>query len=144
MHAYIDTYACIQVGRGGEDSMEDIAGIEPQTTRFNDVFEFSVDPHNPTGALSETITVTPGDTDSRASVAYGDALTTSTAGLAASYWITARDSFENKRPGTPCFCIVLCLHVYAYGAAWDVLLLYCHVFTCVCIRSSLVCRAFVS
>ncbi len=90
----------VKVGRGGDDFMEDISGIEPLTTRYNDVVEFTVDPNNPTSALYEVITVTPGDTDPVVSVANGDALTTSTAGVAASYWITARDSFENKRPGT--------------------------------------------
>lgn len=37
--------------------------------------------------------------DSRVSLANGDHLTTSTAGIVGTFWVTARDSFENKRPG---------------------------------------------
>jgi len=52
----------VSVGRGGNDFMEGISGIEPESTRYNDVFEFTVSPENPTEAMVEDCTVVPGDT----------------------------------------------------------------------------------
>ena len=92
----------IKVGRGGGEFMDLIEGADPEPN--NEVHEYSF---KTTSRLAEDATtpqifklvVSPGETSARASLAVGDAITSSTSGRIGTFLITARDSFGNRRPG---------------------------------------------
>jgi hypothetical protein len=82
----------IKVGRGGSQDL--IAGVDDSPD--NDEHEFNF--WNNVGTPG-TLTVSPGPTSPPGSVAQGEFLTLSTAGVASGFIITAQDQFGNRRPG---------------------------------------------
>lgn len=88
----------ISVGRGGGGYIDLIEGEDPEPS--NDVHEYVFRPSDKgtTPQLFQLI-VEPGETNAKASTAVGDAITASTAGSIGTFLITAKDSFQNRRPG---------------------------------------------
>jgi hypothetical protein len=89
----VGTYTVnIKVGRGGAQDL--IAGVDDNPD--NDDHEFSL---GTSVGTPGTLAVAPGPTSPPGSVAEGEFLTLSTAGVAAGFTITAQDQFGNRRPG---------------------------------------------
>ena len=90
----------IYVGRGGSGYMDQIEGEDDEPS--NDVHEYFFEKamlEESTTPQSFQLSVEPGDTDAKASAAVGDSITTSTAGNIGIFRVTAKDAFENQRPG---------------------------------------------
>mmetsp|Transcript_20992 Transcript_20992/g.47350 ORF Transcript_20992/g.47350 Transcript_20992/m.47350 type:complete len:1186 (+) Transcript_20992:160-3717(+) len=84
----------IYVGRGSSDYQDLIAGEDPAP--YDNIHQPYVVTENP---MPFALTVAPGATSPAGSVAGGTSLSLITAGTIGSFVITARDSFENRRPG---------------------------------------------
>jgi len=84
----------IYVGRGAKDYQDLIAGLDP--TPFDNIHQAYTSTEN---AVPFDLSVAPGATSPQGSVAVGTPLTLITAGTIGSFVITARDAFENRRPG---------------------------------------------
>ena len=94
----------IYVGRGGPKFQDLITGTDSELS--NDSHEFTPRCSYSTGSLvckaeqnPFDLTVEPGPTSPFVTSAVGSFLTLSTAGVAADFMITAKDSFSNRRPG---------------------------------------------
>ena len=92
----------IAVGRGGSDYMDLIEGLDLEPGNNEHEFTFMA---GGTGQVIERsqkvflLSVEPGDTNAQASEAVGDYMTRSTAGAIGSFLVTAKDTFDNRRPG---------------------------------------------
>jgi hypothetical protein len=110
----------IKVGRGGAAYQDLIGGVDADPT--DSVHAYigyfaNLDSINNPNPFS--LTVAPGPTDPQVSVASGSFLTVSTAGVVGSFGITARDAFENRRPGGDTISVLLRVWDSAYSKVAD-------------------------